>query len=591
MNLFSKKKIHFIQILKLLCVGLAILIMLEGTVNIWSIQYVRRQTYYNVKTAVDYYTEKFEKNLEKVTDMLEELAVINLNVQSVKYATDNLTLIQNAQKVNQYLDFYQESYGYEYHFFVFYKNRDYYNSSAKGSLIQPMRSNWNKKISGYIQTDYEKRNQNYPERWQIGLVDGEYVAFHYVTYQGVYACCYVFLTDIQQSSDFLGMGKDSYMTMISPDHIPYGNVEKLQKDGFYNADDGKVMKKDKLFHFEVIREKKIVCGDFSIFSVISNNPVMEQSIWIQIILFILLLLALAFAAGMLYLIRNRMVRSVQYFADSLEQITSNQDEVYYEDNSIHELAKANELFRQIIGQMKELKIEMYEQTLEKKELEIEKRQLAIDYLQLQIQPHFYINCLTMIYNLAGIGDYETIELLACHVSEYFRYIFKKHSDYAKLSEELLHVQNYLEICKINKPSQLEYQVQQSDDLSDVVIPMLLLHTFVENAVKYGTARDGKIYIMVKAERILINETEFVSIGIEDRGKGFPESVLDKLYDGDEIVTDKGTRIGIRNCLVRLKLLYQGKEKVNFFNLDGGGACIKICIPIDRREKNNEYTAD
>lgn len=591
MNPFSKKKIHFIKILKLLCIGLAFVIILEGTVNVWSIQYVRRQTKYNVKTAVDYYSELFNKNLERITNILEELAVINLNVQSVKYATDNLTMIQNAQKVNQTLNFYQESQGFDYHFFVFYEKNDYYNSSDKGSLVQPMRRKWNEKVNQHIQVDYEERNNEYPQKWQIGFINGEYVAFHYITYQGVYACCYVFLTDIQQSADFLGMGKDSYMTIISADDNPYGNVEKLKNDGFYDTDTGKVIEKDKLFRFEIIMEKKITGGDFSLFSVISNNPVMEQSIWIQAVLFVFLLLALIFAIGMLYLIRTRMVRSVKYFADSLEQITSDEDEVYFEDNSIHELAKANELFRQIIGQMKTLRIEMYEQTLEKKELEIDKQQLTIDYLQLQIQPHFYINCLTMIYNLASIGDYETIELLASHVSEYFRYIFKKHSEYAKLSEELLHIENYLEICKINKPSQLTYEVLQSNNLSDVVIPMLLLHTFVENAIKYGTTENGTIYIAVRAERILIKETEFVSIGIEDRGKGFPESVLDKLYDGDEIVTDKGTRIGIRNCLNRLKLLYQGKEKVNFFNLNGGGACIKICIPIDRKEKKNEYTAD
>ena len=93
MNFLKNNKIHFEQILKLLCCGLAVLIVMEAVITIWSIQYVSRQAYYNVDMTVTYYTRELEKTLEKVTDTLEELAVTNLNVQSMKYAQDNLTLI------------------------------------------------------------------------------------------------------------------------------------------------------------------------------------------------------------------------------------------------------------------------------------------------------------------------------------------------------------------------------------------------------------------------------------------------------------------------------------------------------------------
>jgi sensor histidine kinase YesM len=545
-----------------------------------------------VDKACSYYTQELGQTLEKAADTLEELAISNINVQMVKYAQDKLTLIQNAQIVNRNLNFYQESLGYEFHFFVYYDAENYFNSSDLGSLIQPDRDKWNKQVYEYVQKDYENRGANNPTNWEVGKIDGEFVVYHYVTYQGVFSCCYIFLSDIQKDEDFLGMGTNSHMTLLSPDNTVYGSHDKLKTIGIYNNETGKVnIKKWRILDGEIINDKAVPHCNFRILAVIINSPVMAQSIWIMIILSILLVLAFGFALGMLYLIRIRMFKPIQYFADTLEQITLNQEEVFFEDNSIHELAKANELFRQIIGQMKELKIEMYEQELKSKELDIEKQQLTIDYMQLQIQPHFYINSLTMIYNLANIGDYETIEQLAVNISNYFRYIFKKHSEYAELSEELNHINNYLEIYKINKPSQVSYEVKKSNGLSDVVIPILLLHTFVENALKYGINNEGKIHVTVKAEYISIQETEFVSLSVEDRGKGFPENILEKLYAREEIVTDKGSRIGIRNCLIRMNLMYHGKEKVSFFNLDSGGACVKICIPIVRREKENEYTTD
>lgn len=581
----KKNKINFEKILKLLCFGLLFLIVFETVVTIWSIHYVSRQTYDNVDKTFSYYTQELGQTLEKAADTLEELAINNINVQMVKYAQNKLTLIQNAQIVISNLNFYQESFGYEFHFFVYYDKADYFNSSDLGSLIQPDRDKWNKQVCEYIRKNYENRGFNNPSNWDVGEIDGKYVVYHYVTYQGVFSCCYMFLSDIQTGEDFLGMGTNSYMTLLSPDNTAYGNYDKLKRTGIYNNETGKVnIKKWRMLLGGIINDKAVPHGNFRILAVIVNSPVMVQSIWIQTILIILLVLAFAFALGMLYLIRNRMFKPIQYFADTLEQITLDQEEIFFEDNSIHELAKANELFRKIIGQMKELKIEMYEQELKSKEIDIEKRQLTIDYMQLQIQPHFYINSLTMIYNLANIGDYETIELLAVNISNYFRYIFKKHSDYAGLSEELNHINNYLEIYKINKPNQVSYEVKQSERLNDVVIPILLLHTFVENALKYGINNEGKVHVTVKAEYISSQDTEFVSLSVEDRGNGFPENILEKLYAGEEIVTDKGSRIGIRNCLIRMNLMYHGKEKVSFFNLDSGGACVKICIPIVRRDK-------
>ena len=253
------------------------------------------------------------------------------------------------------------------------------------------------------------------------------------------------------------------------------------------------------------------------------------------------------------------------------KIREDSQEVYFDNTEIAELAEANELFRNICGQMKEMKIRMYEQ-------ELAQQKLQIDYMQLQIQPHFYINCMSLIYNMAVMGEDDTIQQLSACVSDYFRYIFRKDAARVSLKEELRHVGNYLEICRIRYKERLSFRIEDDGDMDEVDIPPLLLHTFVENSVKYAAGSGKVTEILVKA-RWVKQEGRAAEIRIEDNGTGFPESVLESLKTEEDIVTEKGTRIGIRNCITRLALIYGTAASVHFENREEGGARVVIRLPI------------
>ena len=75
------------------------------------------------------------------------------------------------------------------------------------------------------------------------------------------------------------------------------------------------------------------------------------------------------------------------------------------------------------------------------------------------------------------------------------------------------------------------------------------------------------------------EGRAAEIRIEDNGTGFPESVLESLKTEEDIVTEKGTRIGIRNCITRLALIYGTAAYVRFENREEGGARVVIRLPI------------
>ena len=63
-----------------------------------------------------------------------------------------------------------------------------------------------------------------------------------------------------------------------------------------------------------------------------------------------------------------------------------------------------------------------------------------------------------------------------------------------------------------------------------------------------TSSGKTIQILVAAARKKQQGEEFVEIKIEDNGIGFSDNVLESLRQDKDIVTEKGTRIGIRNCI-------------------------------------------
>ena len=203
-------------------------------------------------------------------------------------------------------------------------------------------------------------------------------------------------------------------------------------------------------------------------------------------------------------------------------------------------------------------------------------------MHLQIQPHFYINCMSLIYNMAVMGEDDTIQQLSACVSDYFRYIFRADGERISLREELRHVGNYLEICRIRYKERLTFRVEEGEGTGEVDIPPLLLHTFVENSVKYAAGSGKATEILVCARQM--EEEGIVEIRVEDNGTGFPESVLESLRAEEDIVTEKGTRIGIRNGITRLALIYGPAAGVRFENREEGGAGVIIRLPAaERRE--------
>ncbi len=227
-------------------------------------------------------------------------------------------------------------------------------------------------------------------------------------------------------------------------------------------------------------------------------------------------------------------------------------------------------FNYMSREIQHLKVRLYEEKLEKANTELE-------YLTLQIKPHFFLNCLNVIYSLNLSGQKDLLTQMTSDLMIYFRYLFKSSSSFVTLKDELEHVEAYLRIQKLRTYAHFSSEFDIEEHASTQNIPVLLIQTFVENIFKHSHFSDNDIFISISAKNVFKNEETYLHIQICDNGSGFPVEQLSTLNTMGSISKD-GKHIGINNIKHRLLALYAGKAVLAFSNREEGGAMVDLWIP-------------
>jgi len=230
-------------------------------------------------------------------------------------------------------------------------------------------------------------------------------------------------------------------------------------------------------------------------------------------------------------------------------------------------------FNNMAEQISNLRIGMYEEQLRAQKNEMKQ-------LQAQINPHFYMNSLNIIYNFAVLNDHDSVKKMALHMADYFRFIMRVNRDAITLGEELKHIGNYVEIQKFRFPGKLECVVDIPEEWQEATLPALTLQPFVENAIIHGFVnRREKFTIRIHGEIDRAEDGDKLVIVIRDSGVGFQPDILDRLRRGEELPASESSRLGIANVAQRLKLRFEGAAGIEFDNHPEGGAVVRVRLPL------------
>ncbi len=240
-----------------------------------------------------------------------------------------------------------------------------------------------------------------------------------------------------------------------------------------------------------------------------------------------------------------------------------------EEKSEGEFGRVICSFNSMVSQISNLKITAYENQLEKQRIQMR-------YLTKQIQPHFILNTLNILYSYEP-EEYPLIQKMILCLAKYFRYIVKVDQPFVPLYQELDHIRNYFEIQEARYPEIFYHYMEMGDELEEAQVPPLLIQNFVENSIKYALRMDSKVKIYVLAERI---DKVRMRIRIADTGKGMPEETLDAIERfKKEKLSQKELGIGIQNAIERLSVIYRDEADICVYNSMEGGATVDISMPV------------
>lgn len=247
---------------------------------------------------------------------------------------------------------------------------------------------------------------------------------------------------------------------------------------------------------------------------------------------------------------------------------------------VNEFDALNDRFNQMLDATTHLERNLYETRLQHERSKLQ-------YISRQIRPHFILNALNLIYTYEP-EEHELTRKMVRYLSDYFRYIVNLQHDLVPLEEECLHTKRYLEIQRERYPDRFRFAVEWEARVSDVLIPPLVIQTFVENSIKYGLKNDRAIYIYVMARE----ENGCLNITIGDTGVGIPQAILNAIHAFLETrVSSDELGIGIQNTIERMDIIYGQRVGLVFENAEEGGTHIVVRVPILREEEADAEFAD
>lgn len=278
---------------------------------------------------------------------------------------------------------------------------------------------------------------------------------------------------------------------------------------------------------------------------------------------------------LMFILANRyIIRPLNRIDQALNKINDGDTEYRISaHNYAREFVHINSSFNHMVDSVVNLKMKNYESRLQ-----IQQHEML--NLQLQIKPHFLYNTFNDISSLAALHDYRGIQKMMRSMSDYFRYSVRTGYHMVPLERELNFLHAYLSIMEMRFYGCFTFRSNVEVGIEKVLIPPLLIHTFVENIMTHIVKVGTYTTITLNARR---NEG-YVVLEIIDDGEGMDEETVRRLNDKKKLVDEFGKEhIGIWNCFKRLIYFYEGNAEMKIYSTPLEGTRILITIPFSTED--------
>lgn len=200
--------------------------------------------------------------------------------------------------------------------------------------------------------------------------------------------------------------------------------------------------------------------------------------------------------------------------------------------------------------------------------EAKKRELELRMLQYQINPHFLFNTLNTLHLVAQMNQDRVVSEGIRSLSELLKNTLINDREFITIREEIDNLKHYFSIQTIRYAGSFHVNYEVDPELSDYLLPKLILQPLAENSVLHGSYNDGTVMeIHVSCRRT----GKDILLEVRDEGKGFDMN--------DRSARPKGLGgIGNKNVNDRIHLYFSDDYGLTIDSRPDHGTCCSIRIP-------------
>jgi two-component system sensor histidine kinase YesM len=376
----------------------------------------------------------------------------------------------------------------------------------------------------------------------------------------------------------LELGEEGQAMFVSGTGEPLTEVtvDRLNFPGFSVPQPGREQLYQKLSapaNFLVVRIQSVF-AELSLAVIIPESRLLQQLPYFQRLIFWIPLLALAVLVVYLLILQRTLIWPMNQLIKGMRRLRRGELNISLEAVNSREFTQINETFNTMVEQIEHLKINVYEE-------QIRTQRAEFKHLQAQINPHFLLNTINIIYQLAELKKTELIQQMAKYMSKYFRFLTRTNLQIVSVAKELEHIESYLEIQKLRYPQYLDYTIAMEPEHGETGIPPLAIQSLVENAIKHGIEFGEELFRIevTVMQGVADNGQPMVEIRVSDNGRGIDPDKLSNLDKADLSFDSDEGHLGIWNLRHRLQLLYGDTARLSIRRLTPKGTRATIQLPI------------
>jgi two-component system, sensor histidine kinase YesM len=309
---------------------------------------------------------------------------------------------------------------------------------------------------------------------------------------------------------------------------------------------------------------------------------------VRFMLYVIVVLAVALISILSIFLSKAITKPLKQLEQNMRQVESGNFTAAVEVWSGDEIGRLGRRFNRMVSELARMREEIYSSKLREYKLNMLHKEAELKALQAQINPHFLYNTLNTITCIGEVNGVEDIADISGCLARMFKYSISP-NHHASLSEELEHVNAYMNIIGFRFRDRIQYHLNVPSYLLGSRVVKLTVQPIVENCVNHGLGPklgQGNVWIHIFArEGCLL-------IRVVDDGVGMTEERLAELTKQLELPGPFEARmtehIGLMNVRQRLFMHYEEQGTIRMSSRTGQGTIVEISIPLELGEEEERH---